>query len=102
MTKGFKGKRVRLSSAFDDDKSLTLLAAGNVDAFVAGACQVTDETVDSVAYAAWVEDRLCPCLGDYSKGEPNSIVVSFFRDWPKPDFLFLILPPSDHFHGAVQ
>jgi len=68
---GFKGKRVRLSSAFYDDKSLTLLAACNVDGFVAGACQcqVTDETVDSVAYAAWVEDRLCPCLGDYRERE---------------------------------
>jgi hypothetical protein len=66
---------VRLHEPFYDDKSLTLLAACNVEGFVMPACYVAEETIDSEAFVAWVRHYLCPCLGNYAMAEPNSVLV---------------------------
>ena len=63
---GFRGQRVRLHEPFYDDKSLTLLAACNVEGFVMPACYVAEETIDSEAFVAWVGHYLCPRLGKYA------------------------------------
>jgi hypothetical protein len=57
---------VRLHEPFYDDKSLTLLAACNVEGFVMPACYVAEETIDSEAFVAWVGHYLCPRLGKYA------------------------------------
>ena len=72
---GFRGQRICLHEPFYDDKCLTLLAACNLHGFVVPACYVAEETIDSMAFVAWVRHYLCPCLGNYALAEPNSVLV---------------------------
>ena len=72
---GVRGQRVRLSDPFYDDKNFTLLAACNLNGFVVPACYVAEEKIDTTAFVAWVRHHLCPCLGDFARGEPNSVLV---------------------------
>lgn len=72
---GLRGQRARICEPFYDDKSLTLLAACNMHGFVVPACYVAEETIDTNAFVAWVQHYLCPCLGDYAQGEPNSVLL---------------------------
>jgi len=62
LTRGLRGAL----QPFYDDKSLTLLAACNVEGFVMPACYVAEETIDSEAFVAWVGHYLCPRLGKYA------------------------------------
>jgi len=80
---------VRIEPFFgdDDNPQYTLIAACNVDGFIATACEIVkrargdndlDETrgaVDRARFEDYVEHMLCPVLGDYRLGEPNSVVV---------------------------
>jgi len=72
---GFRGQRIQLHEPFYDDASFTLLAAFNAEGFVVPACFITSTTVDTDEWTAWARACLCPVLGDYSKGEPNSVLV---------------------------
>ena len=72
---GFRGQRIQLHEPFQNDSNFTLLAAFNANGFVVPACLITPATVDTAAWTAWAHACLCPVLGDYSKGEPNSVLV---------------------------
>ena len=64
-----------LRDPFYDDKNFTLLLACNLNDFVVPACYVAEEKIDTAAFVAWVQYHLCPCLGDFARGEPNSVLV---------------------------
>ena len=63
----------------------TLIAAADINGFVEGACdivrrdEVSDEgasgTVDRDRYIEWVQEKLCPHLGNYVLGEKRSVVL---------------------------
>lgn len=64
----------------------TMLAAADINGFIPSACDTvmrdignSDEgaagTVDEKYFLKWVKEYLCPVLGDYSKGEPRSVVL---------------------------
>ena len=57
------------------DVAYTLLAAVNVDGFLLNATTAVTGSNDSARFADWVEHRLCPELGQWGLGEPNSVVV---------------------------
>ena len=97
-----RGRRVRLSEAFYDGQSLTLLAACNVQGFVSDACRVIGETVDSAGFVSWVKHYLCPCLGDYAKQEPNSIVIldNVNQHWSQEAIDLITKPVSEGGRGS--
>ena len=76
---------VKLERWFRQEARYTMIAGFNVDGFVMSTieCVMRDEisqegaagTVNADHFEDWVEHYLCPILGDYSKGEKNSIVV---------------------------
>lgn len=63
-----------------------MLAAADINGFITRACKVVPRenvasdqgasgTVDGDYFLWWVINCLCPELGDYSKGEPRSVVM---------------------------
>lgn len=78
-----------VSEFFSDrnDFLYTLIAAADMNGFVGEACEIVRRrrgerdddieagTVDADRFVAWVEERLCPTLGNYFLGERRSIVV---------------------------
>ena len=63
----------------------TLIAAADINGFITSACHTVDReeisaegaagTVDADYFLWWVENRLCPVLGNCEFGEPRSIVM---------------------------
>ena len=70
-----KGKGARKFASFRDNKSFSALCAANQDGFVDAACYITEFGVDTERYEWWVEVYLLNMLGNFARGEPNSIVV---------------------------
>ena len=76
---------VKLDRWFKNTVRYTMIIACNINGFMTKTCQlverdeISDEgaagTVDGEAFKQWVENFLVPSLGDFSKGEKNSIVV---------------------------
>lgn len=73
---GPRGKVLIRTELFKDDSECSLLAAFNPDGFVPNACKMYRDGIDSDTFVAWVRDYLCPVLGDWRAGQPNSIVVA--------------------------
>jgi len=76
------------------EESFSYLAACNHRGMVLGACELLDTkkcSVDAERLRSWAARRLIPCLGNWSRCEPNSLVVldnaSIHRD---PEFLAMI------------
>ena len=71
----------------DFDRNYSLIAAANMEGFVVPACTIVERehgsddpnpnrgTVDAERFMQYVEEDLCPQLGSYKLGEPNSVVV---------------------------
>ena len=66
------------------DKLYTMLAACDMNGFVFSTCEIvlrdssTDAstgTIDNTRFEMWVEQRLCPVLGNYIAREPRSLVI---------------------------
>ena len=72
---GDVGHRVRWYDYFGKRSNGTLMAACNCDGFVLPACEFIKETMDSDRFIQYVEEALVPVLGNYVRGERNSIVV---------------------------
>ena len=72
---GVKGQRLRITELFTDAISVSLIAACNQDGFLPHACSIVDFGVDSDGFVSWVRDYLCPVLGNYARGEKNSVVL---------------------------
>jgi len=63
----------------------TLIAAADINGFIACACETVDRneisnegaagTVDMAYFVGWVKEKLCPTLGSYVLGEPRSVVL---------------------------
>jgi hypothetical protein len=86
-----RGRSPVRTEAFDYEpkKRYTLLAACDVNGFIEEACDIvlrgnstqeemanpTIGTVGTERVELWIEECLVPILGDYSRGEPRSIVV---------------------------
>ena len=72
-----------------DNQSFTLLAACNsLDGFLPDVCLLVDHTVDSAFFAFWFRLYVYPRLGNYGRGEENSIVVF--------DNVMQRIPPAIH------
>mmetsp|Transcript_12865 Transcript_12865/g.14996 ORF Transcript_12865/g.14996 Transcript_12865/m.14996 type:complete len:370 (-) Transcript_12865:33-1142(-) len=89
------GKRNRklgetiLTEWYKSSVRYTLIAAADINGFIEMACDTvrrdsveTDDpltgasgTVDTEYFINWLRTKLCPTLGDYSKGEPRSVVL---------------------------
>ena len=83
------GKRnsggVQLKKWFRNEKRYTMIAGFNINGFERSSIGIflRDEsseegaagTVDGETFRNWLRERICPLLGDYRKGEPNSIVI---------------------------
>lgn len=82
---GQRGQDLILRRYFDDPVRYTCIAACNMGGFMVDCCEVflrneissegAAGTVDRDKFALWVTTKLAPKLGNYKKGEPNSIVV---------------------------
>ena len=72
---GTRGKRVVLTDVFGNQPNGTLMAACDCNGFVKAACEWIVGTVDGDRFVQWVENSLCPVLGNYVAGEPRSVVV---------------------------
>eukprot|EP00961_Rhodomonas_salina_P037518 504235-Rhodomonas_salina.1 len=72
---GVKGQRLRITELFTDTISVSLIAACNQDGFLPHECSIVDFGVDSDGFVSWVRDYLCPVLGNYARGEKNSVVL---------------------------
>lgn len=73
---------------FEEDfrKRYTLIGAGNYKGFVTNACKLVERehgrndtnpdrgTINTTRFEEYVEENLCPELGNYLLGEPNSVV----------------------------
>lgn len=63
----------------------TLIAAANINGFIPSACHIVERdviseegaagTVDKDYFLYWVRKYLCPVLGNYANGEPNSVLL---------------------------
>jgi len=51
------------------------MAACDCGGFVMEACEWILGTMDSDCFVQWVEEGLCPVLGNFVLGEPRSVVV---------------------------
>ena len=61
-----------------------MMAAADINGFIPFCCHLVDRnelsaegaagTVDGQYFLWWVENFLCPMLGNYAKGEPRSVV----------------------------
>jgi transposase len=70
---------------FNDNVNYSMIAAMNWKGFIDSTIKLTrrDEiseegaagTVNALVFQNWVRDHLCPTLGRYTEGEPNSIVI---------------------------
>ena len=85
---GPRGQENSLKELFSAEKSsYTLLAAADLDGFVVEMTELIERkkssedqddtrgTVDTERFLMWVQEKLCPSLGDALKGEPRSVVV---------------------------
>jgi hypothetical protein len=100
---GKRGKKNNISKLFSPDGEVlyTLLAAADIDGFVAPACHLVHRkgsryghgaysrnslvgqvgageaagTVDAELFLWWVDHCLVPTLGNFERGEPRSVVV---------------------------
>jgi hypothetical protein len=85
-----RGRTPVRTSRFDLDVRMryTLLAACDINGFINEACDLVRRgstqqeqanpfigTIDTERLEMWIEERLCPVLGDYSLGEARSIVI---------------------------
>ena len=76
---------IALSKWFKNEKRYTMIAGFTVNGFIESSVgifprdEITNEgaagTVDSEVFQQWLKERICPFLGDYTKNEPNSIVI---------------------------
>ena len=76
---------LKLNQWFKNTVRYTLIGVADINGFVDGACNtylrsdISDEgaagTITKEVFEDWVKDFLCPVLGDYSKGEPRSVVL---------------------------
>ena len=96
------GKRnsggIALRRWFTQTIRYTMIAALDINGFIPSSIelvrrdQISSEgaagTVDSSHFESWVENHLCPVLGNYVNGEPRSIVV--------------MDNASTHMHGRVE
>ena len=81
----WNGGGVALKKWFKSEVRYTMITGFNIDGFVRSTVriylrdEISDEgaagTVDGEKFVDWVKNRLCPVLGDYSKGEANSLVI---------------------------
>lgn len=83
------GNKAEWKSVFaaKDNKDFSMIGAANVYDFIPEACELvfkgnngsdshpTCGNIDGQRYKEYVKEKLCPMLGDFSKGEPNSIVI---------------------------
>lgn len=60
---------------FNNDLPFTLIGAFNLDGFAPESVWTTDKNVNSDDFFLWFKYWLMPLLGDYARGEPNSVVV---------------------------
>ena len=70
---------------FRNEVRFTLIGVADINGFIPCACEtylrdeISDEgaagTVTREIFEDWVENSLCPILGDYSKGESRSVVM---------------------------
>ena len=88
---GRKGKKATyrrpLTFTGSHDRRYSLLAAADINGFVIEACEqvfaktsATDTdptrgTIDAERFELWVEEFLCPTLGNYDLEEPRSLVI---------------------------
>ncbi len=56
-------------------QTFTLIAAVNTSGVIEGTPGIFDEGVDADTFYQWLIFQCCPYLGDYEKGEPNSVVM---------------------------
>lgn len=85
--RGITPVRTEFFVGANENPQYTMIGAGNIDGFVDEACEIVERargdndmdvtrgTVDRERFDSWAENKLAPCLGDFSKGEPNSICV---------------------------
>ena len=88
---GRKGKKASyrrpLTFTGSHDRRYSMLAAADVNGFVFEACEIvyaktsstdndpTRGTIDAERFELWVEEFLCPTLGNYALQEPRSLVI---------------------------
>lgn len=83
---GFRnGGGVKLRKWFRTECRYTMIAGFNINGFVESTVglyprdEISEEgaagTVDGEGFRKWLKERLCPVLGDYVKGERNSVVI---------------------------
>ena len=74
---GPKGTRAVSTESFGPEarQTFTLIAAINTSGVVELTPLILEDGVDADAFYMWVRFHLCPMLGSYAAGEPNSIVV---------------------------
>ena len=76
---------IALKRWFKNEVRYTMIAALDINGFIESSIdcvqrtEISSEgasgTVDASYFEGWVKNNLCPLLGDFSKGEPRSIVV---------------------------
>jgi len=74
---GPKGTRAVSAETFGPEarQTFTLIAAINTSGVIPLTPMFRPEGVDSDLFYLWVRFHLCPMLGSYAAGEPNSIVL---------------------------
>jgi hypothetical protein len=79
-----KGTPVNYKGLFNQDIRYTFIGAADCFGFVIPACTTImhqykekedNKPVDSDRFVEYVEHTLCPSLGNYSRGEPHSVVI---------------------------
>ena len=79
------GGGIKLKRWFKSVARYTLIAVADINGFIDFGCKTylredtssegAAGTVTQEMFGEWVEEHLCPILGDYSKGQPRSVVM---------------------------
>jgi transposase len=79
-----KGTRVNYRALFNVDTRYPIIGAADFFGFVIHACDVVmhryrekeeHKPVDADRFCTYIEQYLCPVLGNYERGEPHSVVI---------------------------
>jgi transposase len=77
-----RGQTPVVYSEFEENfrKRYTMIGAANINAFIPSACEIVEReeeggTVNAERFSQYMAECIVPILGNYARGEPNSVVI---------------------------